>query len=506
MLFGRYLVCFFATVACLFLFIQTTKKKMMCQPHSTYGSPDCFGMEKNPDIDVDVEEGEGSDADAGDMDTREEEKGVASDKLEDNDLKKDFDKDTVLLPPPHWTRSHLLYRMNKENYIHMALHDHGKHGFLTKLKHGNTVDLKRLNELCSVVTRHGHKSDFNVIILIRFLYLQLQDSSPHLNPHREQVERALADFSFWTGDTEIDSRRMAMEKTIFWSENHTFMYLSSAYLFHQHLIDSSSPLLATSCVNYSDRDRLLIYLESHCHPKFNGVYEVLSCTYLPWTICALLNLFDFAKEPKIRDLSRLLLDNIITTFCLVSTRDGICNLTASTRQYLDLRTKTWGHNINQLMFLITGKTTDPLCPKPSPLGDFLATSFSYLPPEDILERYFEFHGSIEKKKMNHLTKETREVYREARGERSVEILELTPFYWSAGLITHPKYVNETLDYIEKYNLSKNPGISALTYLPGKVGMLSSPSPARLTHFFFLPPYLPPSLPACLPACLPALPQ
>jgi hypothetical protein len=416
-------------------------------------------------------------------DNKDEESASQMRSDEGNDPKKDFSEDTST----PWTRSRLLYRMNKENYIHMALQDQGKHSFLTKLKYGNEngrVDFNRLNELCSVVTRHGHKSDFNVIILIRFLYLQLQEHSPHLNSHREQVESVLADFSFWTGDTEIDSRRIAMEKTIFWSENHIFMYLSTAYLFHEHLIDSSSPLLATSCVNFADRDRLLIYLESHCHPKFNGVYEVLSCTYLPWTICALLNLFDFAKDPKIRDLSCVLLDHIITLFCLVATRDGICNLTASTRQYLDLRTKTWGHNVNQLIFLITGKTTDPLCPKPSPLGDFLVTS-SYLPPENILEDYFEFHGSIEKKKMNHLTKETREVYLEGRGERSLDVLELTPFYWSAGLITHPKYVNETLDYIEKYNLCKNPGISALTYLPGRVGKLYSPShsppPPHLFH-------------------------
>jgi hypothetical protein len=349
--------------------------------------------------------------------------------------------------------SHENYQTNKENYIQQALAFDGKHGFLPQALHGH-VRSEQLLEHCDIVTRHAHKSDFSIIILIRLLYFQ---KNPEIDRHRHQIELALQNFSFWTGDTELDSRRTAMEQTIFWSENHIFMYLSTAYLFHQYLSSSSSSSAATDhtptfdsfatasssssttttpscslshcCVKPHDGHQLLIYLEAHCHQQFSGVYEVLSCTYLPWTICALLNLYDFAHAPRIQELSKQLLDEIISLFCLVSTNRGICNLTACTRQYPDLRTRTWGHNINQLLTLVTGCVHDPIGGlKPSQLGDFLVTS-EYQPPADIIEKSFEFHGSIEKRRMNHLTKETREIFQNTPSARLVDPIELVPFYW-----------------------------------------------------------------------------
>jgi hypothetical protein len=333
--------------------------------------------------------------------------------------------------------SEILYLNNKENYINQSLSYQGKHGFLPQALH-DQVNAEKLAEHCDIVSRHAHKSDFSVIILIRYLYLE---RNPQIDLHRQQVETALHNFSFWTGDSTADARRAAMEHTIFWSENHIFMYLSTAYLYHQYLTSSPSCDLSSSCVSHHDRDQLIIYLEAHCHEKFHGVYEVLSCTYLPWTLCALLNLYDFALDPSIKAMSKFLLDEIVTLFCLVATKDGICNLTASARQYPDLRTRTWGHNINQLLSLITGKVHDSNPFKPSQLGDFFVTS-SYLPPADILVNYFEYHGSIAKKRMNHLTKETREVYRNVPSSAGIEQLESVPFYWSeflfliSDLLTH----------------------------------------------------------------------
>lgn len=325
------------------------------------------------------------------------------------------------------------YRMNQQRYLNMAILSSSKHGFLPKASNG-LIDVETLQSHSNIVQSHAHKSDFSVIQLIRFLFLDHVDT----RPHRDGVGRILQNFSFWTGKAKDDSRRRAMEHTIFWSENHIFMYLSSAYLFHQYLSTGTStsnqpntntcPTLASSCVNHHDCNQLLIYLESHTHPKFQGVYEVLSCTYLPWTICALLNLYDYARDENVRHHAKLILDNIVTTFCLVATKDGICNLTASARQYQDLRTKTWNHNITLLIILITGVIYDPMDVKPSPLGDFLATS-SYQPPHDIISNYFNYHGSVMRKKMNHLVKETKEIYQAGKGLREVKDRELTPFYW-----------------------------------------------------------------------------
>jgi hypothetical protein len=148
---------------------------------------------------------------------------------------------------------------------------------------------------------------------------------------------------------------------------------------------------------------------------------VLSCTYLPYTINSLLNLYDFSEDSSIKDKAHFLLDKIISQLLMVCNTDGICNLAASARQYPAMRFRNIGHNVNQLMLLCTGKSPDPL--QASSITDFLLTS-SYRVSDDLIEKHWMFSGFITFR-VNHETTATREIY----GQTGIDPLDCTPFYW-----------------------------------------------------------------------------
>jgi hypothetical protein len=208
-----------------------------------------------------------------------------------------------------------------------------KHNFLTKAYLLSEVDETALENCCQTVQVHGNNADFTLIKLIRFLYFE----DDHLLPHQNRIIGILSSFSFWPQKDQPS----AVEKTCFWSENHIFMYLSSSHLFAQKCVEKS----ATS---QFEEHLLLIYLTAHC--QFEGVYEVNSAVYLPYTMASLLNLYDYSQIQEIREMAHFLLDKILTQTLLVCSVDGICTLSASARQYPRNRFRNYDHNINQVCY------------------------------------------------------------------------------------------------------------------------------------------------------------
>ena len=217
-----------------------------------------------------------------------------------------------------------------------------------------------------------------------------------------------------------------MPNVIFWSENHTFMYLSSAYLYVQEFGEEGQATL-------HDKKHLEVYLNGHSHHDFNGVYEVLSVTYLPYTLCSLLNLYDYAIDPLIKEQSFNLINIIMKSFTLVANRSGICNLTASARQYPKTRLLNHGLNVNQLMYLLVGTTIDER--KPTSIVDFLLTT-SWRPQYEIFQnfmlpnesdfiQYSPNAGYFNTRRMNHGQKQTRDIYL----YENFQVDNAIPFYW-----------------------------------------------------------------------------
>jgi hypothetical protein len=155
------------------------------------------------------------------------------------------------------------------------------------------------------------------------------------------------------------------------------MTLTSFYLLHQYKnknsINRQSKQSQQIDINQFIETKLLkVYLRAHCHDLFNGVYEMNSSIYLPYTLSALFNLFDFSDDPELKYLSNHLIDRIIYLVLLCCTYDGVCNLTPSCRSFVRTRTRTHDHNINQLMNIIVGRSPDNVTP--SAITDFILTT------------------------------------------------------------------------------------------------------------------------------------
>ena len=212
-----------------------------------------------------------------------------------------------------------------------------KHNFLTKAFLQSEIDEATLFNCCETVRKHGNNADFTLIKLIRFVYLD----NDNLVSYQDQVLDILSHFSFWPSKTKsaLNSSADAVGKTCFWSENHIFMYLSSCHLYAQKCVKKDT--------NYQyEQHLLLIYLNAHC--DMQGVYEVNSAVYLPYTLASLLNLYDFSPVQDIRDKALFIIDKILTSALLVCNVDGICTLPASARQSPRNIFRNYDHNINQV--------------------------------------------------------------------------------------------------------------------------------------------------------------
>ena len=312
------------------------------------------------------------------------------------------------------------YLQRKEHYINKLLSSSftiTKTTFLFSIKYCNNFNSDVFNSLHSLVQQHKGKSDFNLVILIRFLYL----NNPLIEESQNQLIETLQNFPFWISkderNKEEDRKYSSMRKVCFWSENHILMYLSASHLFYEKIKDKN----LNSLIKEKELQLLLAYLRAHV--TFHGVYEVLSHVYLPYTLSALLNLYDFSTNQEIHTLSEQLINIIIEQLLLCTNINGIGTYTPSTRQFNKTQTRSWGHNMNQLIYFLTGKIQGDV--KPTAITDILLTS-NWTPNSEYLQ-FFNMTGFY-RQTQSHKTNDTRKIYLES-DHFGLDPIEFTPFYW-----------------------------------------------------------------------------
>eukprot|EP01034_Spumella_vulgaris_P033368 gene33368-41179_t len=198
------------------------------------------------------------------------------------------------------------------------------------------------------------------------------------------------------------------------------------------------------------------YLNAHCSPSFHGVYEANSHVYLPYSISALLNLFDFCEDSALHAYAYMVV-NLIVEQVLLTTPNatGICNLSASMRAFSRTRLRNWGHNLNQLINLLNGFKSGDLV-SPSAITDFIVTSTWR--PNDSLMRRLDEDQCVMGMRISHSVEEIRSLY------SSIPSTEVTPFYWSAGLILHPDFTVDTKRYQNLKQMQHNKHLWPLSWL------------------------------------------
>jgi hypothetical protein len=284
--------------------------------------------------------------------------------------------------------------------VDMRAHYRNKHCFVISALAGlvNNEVLETNYRRCA--SKDGD-ADFCMTGLIRLMYLseRTSDLDSHRSSHDRaecgravaRAERALTEFdAFWphTGKSFPDT-------IVFWSENHILMLLSSAYLFRQwqfKKVESTNPGTTLQFIPINTEQAMEIDLLKHylSTRAAYGMFEVLSHVYLPHSMAALLNLFDFADDPEIKTLASQTIDRIVQQLLLCTTDTGVVCLSASCRAFPRTRLRTFGHNVNQITRLLTGVGPDDF--SPNSITDFLLTT-SWRPFPALMSE-FTFEGVV----------------------------------------------------------------------------------------------------------------
>lgn len=349
-----------------------------------------------------------------------------------------------------WKKSFsVLYKERLENYLGILQREPAgsKHSVLARAKNGE-IDHEAIKSLCRSAESKSGDADFHMLVLIRLLHMDIPRQS------RVAIINSLVDFPFWPHNADDGQD---MKKIVFWSENHIFMMLSSAFLLRQAVRKENAGGKESFKLRSSgDLEVGLLRAYLNAHVEFRGVFEVLSFVYLPFTLNALLNLVDFSADDGIKQSAERLCDIIVEQIMRVTTSSGVFSLSASARTYPRFRERTWGHSLNPFIYLVTGIKLEE--PASTALGDALATT-NWVPKESALEA-FQWNDFC-RIQMNPSVPEIRALldYKNTGIEES----KCTPLYWSAGLLVHPEFATETRKYIDEYKLSDNVHLWPLAY-------------------------------------------
>jgi len=204
--------------------------------------------------------------------------------------------------------------------------DGGKHTFVIKACLGHKLNRSHFTSLLHDVDTRAKDVDFSIIILVRLLFL-LQPSSPdrakNTDAVKQQILSSLASFPFWpSSDNEED--REGCENLCFWSENHILMLLGSAHLVRQFMQQQRHKILSRAAA--LEEALLLSFLSS------GVIFEVLSHVYMPYTLSALFNLYDFSENAEVRVRAKNMIDTCVQQLMFVTTCTGNIHISTHTHK------------------------------------------------------------------------------------------------------------------------------------------------------------------------------
>lgn len=259
--------------------------------------------------------------------------------------------------------------------------------------------------------------DFDLIQIVRLFYLSNGEYEPKLLP-------AIVSGPLWLTPNE--------KLRVYWSENHTIMWSSSAYLLEQKY----------GTVLLPDAEKIV---EHWLDLKIKyGFYEFFSTVYFPFTVSAVLNLVDFSENPVIQEKAVLVSNRILKEILMIANDKGIYYPAGGRSSYAPGGGNTfespYGSSMQELIYMLTGLGEVPR--RASRSGAFLATS--KLDIKDIVESWKSKEDKIYS--FGHTLKEGFEA------NSVLSTVNKTIFQWSSGAYFHPDVARQTFNLIDGYNL------------------------------------------------------
>ncbi len=233
--------------------------------------------------------------------------------------------------------------------------------YVLPLQYNSEIFVKAVDEyLIERIAKDGCEDDFVIALFIRILFLA--KGKPHQTEVENGVKRIImTGFPFWLSKGE--------RHNCYWSENHLACYLSIWYLWCQY---NNIPM--------DSLESPAAYLDKYLKLKLKyGFFECVSQVYNAYTMSALLNIYDFAIDPKIRSNAATCIQMLTNHFLQVSLPVDGSIYCAAGRTYQRYKVDCSGKNINKYMWILTGKPTNES--DLSPLGSFFASS-TFIPTID----------------------------------------------------------------------------------------------------------------------------
>ena len=277
--------------------------------------------------------------------------------------------------------------------------------------------LQKIYDEYSTNKTNNKDTDFNLLSLIRLLYLSRTNHMQHMDIYMKYKD-LFKNEKFWLSKNE--------QYQCYWSENHMICYLSSWYLWNQF--------------NNISNDHCELLLKTYLMMKTKYYfYEFFSQVYNMYTLSALLNIYDFAANGIVKELSKTCILILLQQFSEVINQNGTMYC-SSGRTYNRYKIVSDGNNCNKLMYLLTGLSNENTI---SHIGTFFATT-SFIP---IMNYITPFHKNYEKTYIiSHSDNDFKTIY------NNLSFVDRTIFQWSAGNYFNPENVDDTVKLINDYNL------------------------------------------------------
>jgi hypothetical protein len=259
--------------------------------------------------------------------------------------------------------------------------------------------------------------DFDLIQLVRIFYFTNGEYEPVFLP-------GIISSPLWLTPNE--------RLRVYWSENHTIMWSSSAYLLEQKYGVNLLP----------DAEKIV---EHWLDLKINyGFYEFFSTVYFPFTISAVLNLVDFAENPVIQQKAVLVAKRLLKEILMKTNDIGVYYAAGGRSSYAagggNEFESPYGSGMHDLIYLLTGLGNTPT--RANRAGAFLATTS--LDVKEIVESW--------KSKEDFIYSFGHSLTDGFAINSVLSPINKTIFQWSSGAYFHPAVATQTFSLLRDYNL------------------------------------------------------
>jgi hypothetical protein len=276
---------------------------------------------------------------------------------------------------------------------------------------------------------NGSINDFYVILLIRILYLLKRDNQQMFTYVYNQSTNFFNEIKFWLTPSE--------KINCYWSENHIICYLSSWYLWDQ--------------LNTNTNDECLKMLKTYIASKEKyHLFEFLSPVYNPYTLSALLNLYDFSNQlSSDLDLDKIksIIDFAVGQFISVQNNDG-STIAAAGRIYPEYKNYSGTSNFNKMLYICNSKPNNRGL---SPCGSFFATTSYIYENKFSNEPLYKTYDNEPLYKTYDIGHNI-EIFKEDPIYSQLDKYQLTIFQMSAGCYFNYETIIDTISLIDEYDL------------------------------------------------------